>query len=286
MDNIFREQIRTAIALLFTGNFQKFITWLFKKLYNENFTPLNPQKDKGCDGILNNDTIIAIYGPTPERKSILKAFTDKIGEDYDAYKTNWKGNYPNWGVVYNGELTADRLQFLERLHENTLKMDINHLMKEIENRIFPFQRDVAVYLGIQLEFMRNSIIKQVIDDLIRSKNEDIYSQEISSPHDIEEKIKKNYDSTDFKEVKREHEEYYSEITHVYGILKAYDEREISVLKFQILSKFNILEGDFKIKFNELHKLLIDGNEENDYFSFYVRVLLLYLFEICLLGESP
>ena len=105
MESIFETQVKIGIGRLKESNFQEFIDFLFVLKYGQDYQPIKPKTDRGCDGILNGDMILSTYAPQKEN---LNSFKKKIGNDYSEYHKNWGDKYPKWYVVYNGELTSDR----------------------------------------------------------------------------------------------------------------------------------------------------------------------------------
>ncbi len=63
MNPLLRRQFRNAIKLLTDHSFQEFVAFLFSTAHGDSFTVLKQKQDKGSDGILNGDTILAVYGP-------------------------------------------------------------------------------------------------------------------------------------------------------------------------------------------------------------------------------
>jgi len=79
MESILEYQIRTAIEKLKNENFQSFIEYLFLMTHSDKFICVKPKHDDGCDGIINNEKIIAIYAP---ENHDLRLFKSKVNSDY------------------------------------------------------------------------------------------------------------------------------------------------------------------------------------------------------------
>lgn len=282
MDSTFAHQIRTAIDKLKENNFQDFITEFLIKKYGHDFTPIKQKRDKGCDGIIWNRLVIAVYAP---EKNNLTEFKRKIGEDYQKYKTNWSA-YPEWCVIYNGEFTASRVQFINGLEPDIQKWDINHIAESIHELQWVKIRDIAAYLGINEQYYINDVLKNVIDDLLKDSSVQSHQVEIrKKPPYIEDKIELNYDNSDVQDAINEYEVNIPFITELYLVLKTYSDDEISSLKSKVVNEYNKFSGDFKTRLNNLTDDLAERNGKDDVYKSYVRAVLIYFFEICLIGKK-
>ena len=59
---------------------------------------------------------------------------------------------------------------------------------------------------------------------------------------------------------------------------------MAALKNKVITEYGKLSGDFKTRLNNLTAAL-SGNHKNDQqYKYYVRVVLIYMFEICLIGK--
>jgi hypothetical protein len=67
-------------------------------------------------------------------------------------------------------------------------------------------------------------------------------------------------------------------------LKSYDDEEMAALKNKVITEYGKLSGDFKTRLNNLTELLSGNNGNDQQYKYYVRVVLLYMFEICLIGQ--
>ncbi len=286
MDNNLRRRIKDALETRNQISFQQMVNKVFVCRYKNDFTPVKPKWDRGSDGILFNNTILAVYAPTPRIKNIYDEFEKKVRSDFQSYENNWKDSHPNWQIIYNGEFTAKMINLINEICPNVGKCDINHIMRIIEELKFVEYREIAQYLGISVEFISNDIIKQVIDDMIKvSINIDNDLVELKNSPGILEKIKKNYKLSEVDAIRKEHELYHNDIAKLGEVLKAYDSEEITALKHKLYYRFTKLKGDFKIIFNNLFELITEDYTD-DVSKHWVRVILLYYFQDCLLGDAP
>jgi hypothetical protein len=63
MNNVTENAFRIQIDALKEFAFQAFIDKLYTVIYGNNFTVVKQKHDQGCDGILNNETVLAVYAP-------------------------------------------------------------------------------------------------------------------------------------------------------------------------------------------------------------------------------
>ncbi len=282
MDSILTHQIKTAIDRLKENNFQDFLTELLIKKYGTKFTPTKQKRDKGCDGILNGRMVLAAYAP---EKHTLNGFKLKTQEDHKKYMKNWKTNYPEWCLVYNGQFTAEMLQFLDGLDGNVQKWDMNHLLDIIQSIPWPKIREMSNRIGIDEQYIRYDIFKAIIDDLLSHNTTDIQVKIVhKKPLYIEDKIKLNYAKEDIENATKEYEIVLPYLSDLCRVLKIYSDDEKSSLKSNVLTWYRNLSGDFKTRLNNLAEKFSEENKGDDMYRFYVRVVLIYLFEACLIGK--
>jgi len=282
MHPILKDQFKRGITKLTQDNFQKFCEQLFIKRYGQNFEVLKNKKDGGCDGILDKDTIIASYSPEKENKNTFKA---KVKEDYEKYNKNWKERYPNWCFVYNGELTKDRIEIMDTLCNGSKRLDINQILEMVEELIYPRMKELAEYLGLDVQLIYYDILKNVIDDLTKEKNFNTKLQN-EIPAYIVKKVQKNYLPEEVNEAVNEYGELLPEITRLQKVLKEYDDSENLALKTKVKDIYDMLKGNFKEKVRNLVALLSENHKNDDLYIFYTRVAVVYFFERCVVGENP
>lgn len=281
MEGIFEHQIRVAINRLKENNFQDFVDELLIRKYGKNFTCVKNKRDKGCDGIIEGKRIVADYAP---EKHDLKEFKKKAKEDYDKYQTYWQMQYPEWCFVYNGKFTAEMIQFIDGLGLGLGKWDINQIMDDIKGLPWSKIRDIANYLGIDEQYFINDVLKNVVEDLLKGADSEPAAPSSKPPY-IVDKIKLNYDESDVEAALNEYEDILPSLTELKNVLKPYSDKDVASLKNKIVVAYGTLSGDFKTRLNNLTGLLSERNKDDDLYKYYVRVVLIYLFEICLIGKK-
>jgi len=282
MEDIFEHQIKKHIERLKENSFQDFITNLLVMKHGSQFTPIRQKKDKGCDGIIENRTVIAVYAPP---KGGLREFKKKVADDYGLYLANWHSKYPNWCYVYNEPYTAEMIKCFDELDPSIEKWDINHVMNIFRELNWAKKRDMAARLGIDENYFINDILKNVVDDLIRSGAKDTILLKHKRPVYIEDKIELNFDNADIPAALTEYAEALPYLAELKNVLKSYPDGEIASLKSRVIVGFNKLSGDFKTKMNNLNEGLAERNKNDDIYKYYVRVVLIYFFEACLIGKK-
>lgn len=284
MNAILKHMFKSAINSRKEGSFNDFVNELFIKSYGTSFNPVKQKRDKGCDGILKDMVIIAAYAP---QNANLREFKKKTSKDFVSYKNNWQSNYPEWRYVYNGEYTAEMILHLKSLKNDVVRMDINSLLDTVEQLPYSKRRELALSLGIDEQYIVNDIFKAVIEDLFKSaEDSDDTGHVHEAPPYIEDKIKLNFVASDVEDALKGYEcvlEYFSQLKN---ILKSYQSYEISSLKTKLISCYNKLAGDFKTRLNNLADEFAERNKNDDSYVFFVRVALIYFFEICVIGQKP
>ncbi len=281
MDEILKNQFKKRIEVRKESSFQKFCQDLLLKKFGQDFQVVKDKRDKGCDGILNQDTIISIYSPEKEN---LRSFKLKVKEDFEKYQKNWKQNYKKWCFVYNGELTAERIGVLDEASQDCMRWDINQILEMIDALSYYKMDQLAKSLNIDESLIIYNVLKRVIEDLTKDINITI-SDEKAPPY-LPKKVKENYSQSEQEEALKEYEDNLQHILKLQEILKHFDDKHVASLKNKVRTIYNALGGSFKKKMDNLVKILSDDRKEDDLYVFYVRIIALYFFERCVLGKNP
>lgn len=280
MDPILRGMFEQAISQLSQRPFQSFGEKLFLKYYKNRFEVLKDKRDEGCDGIIDNKIIVAMY--SPENYNLAK-FKKKVTGDFESYSVSWKKDYPDWIFVYGGKITAQGRKHLDKYIKTSTPLSIDNLLEMISELNWNEIMDLARELKMNLEIIPYSVLRCIVEDLSKDK----YAENILSEKAIyiEDKIKINFKKNDIDSITEEYEKILPEITKLGKVLAEYSEKDNLALMNKILKNYNLLSGDFKNRMNDLTRILSEAHEEDDMYCFYVRVIVMYLFERCLIGKK-
>ncbi|MEE1962784.1 hypothetical protein V1387_08825 [Allomuricauda taeanensis] len=299
MDKALKANIKELIKSKRGFEFESFISELNLIQYgSDGFQPTRERKDDGAEGlILSTKTIIAAYGPDAfdERK-----FNKKVNDDFEDYLNKWSSDNPNWIMHYNNALAPTQLRVSNDLEKIAIDRGIltNHIsikgidqiMHMIENEFSSIQqRAVAKLLGVPRELIVFDHVRNIIQDLISGHGIEQEVPEYKLEVDIEEKIKLNYTDSDVNHALEEYEDLNADGTlkKIWGILSTFQTEEINILKLRIKREFNNENGSFKEKLNTLTNkyALKYSNDDDDFFNYYIRSLLVYCFEQCMIGKK-
>ncbi len=188
MDNIAKSILKDKISSFNGTYFQDSLDKVFQIIYNDDFTQIKQKRDQGCDGIINNDTIIAAYAP---EKYSLADFKKKVGEDFVKYKKNWCKTHPNWKVVCNLEMTSSMYKFISSLKRDATSLCIDGLVEKIREQ--PWSKIFLIFesLDIPTRYLSNDIFGIVIRDVISNAEKTVNYLNYEKPIYIEEKAKVN-----------------------------------------------------------------------------------------------
>jgi len=284
LSNAFKIQIKSLSGF----GFQEFVVKLFLLKHGaDDFIPLREHKDEGCDGIIKSQgRVIACYGPDNYNE---KSFYKKAKADFDAYKKNWEQQYPNWAFIVNHELSPEQIKTFERLKPGTQLIGIQQILSIIENELNSGKRrKLAKYLNISSDYLVKDFLKEILDDLLQSPStKDELRQLYNKPIYIEEKIKLNFDKKDVQTALEEYKivaEYFSDIEN---LISSYDDDDIDKIKHKFIYDYSQKEGSFKKRLDLLTKFYLEkySSADDDECRFYIRALLLYIFEQCLIGDK-
>ncbi len=284
MDSILRTFFKTAIEGRKDIAFQDVVDSIYSKRFGSQFTSVKQKRDKGCDGIVENKKVLAVYAP---EKANLKNFKKKVDVDFGKYSDNWSATHSEWEYVYNGEFTAQMIQHLDSLKQDCCKVDINALLDMIDDLPHFRRRELAVELSINEQFIINDVLKAVVEDLFKLSEQCIEgSKPHKSPPYIEDKIRLNYDEKDVGDALKEYESVVEHFGELKDILKFYQDFEVGALKTKLIECYGKLSGNFKQRLVVLIEQFAERNKNDDYYVFFVRVVLIYFFESCVIGKRP
>lgn len=286
METVLKNAIKKQIEELKGIEFQSFIDKLYIKFYGDKFVPVKPKRDKGNDGILHGNTVLAVYSP---EKYELNKFKTKIENDYEIYAENWANKYPNWQVIFNGEWTAGMVEFVEALKSDSQKVGIKHILEKIDGLNWGKRREIADDLGVDDQFLIYDILTKVIDDLLKRGDDNSTNKLENIPGKvkyIKEKIELNYSSVDIEAATDEYADCLRLFNRIKDIVQGYDDDDKGALKNKIRSGYNRFpSGNFKDKLERLTELYAERHKNDDLYKFHVKVVLIYFFEQCLIGEK-
>ncbi len=281
MNSVTENAFKAQIASLTDTAFQAFINKLYTVVYGNNFTVVKQKWDKGSDGILNNETVLAVYAP---EKYEFGKFKRKISGDFNHYSENWADMYPQWQVVYNGEFTASIIQVIDNLKSDAQKLGLPNLIEMIAELRWSQIQEIAEYLNLDTRFIIFDVIDEIVKDLLKAEPVPAGDFDFTKLTDLGEKIELNFKREDVETAKAECVDYLKYFPLVADVISGY-EREEDVLKNRVRTDFARLTGDFKTKLDNLTDIYTQNRSNDDYYKLFVRILLLYLFEQCLIGRS-
>lgn len=282
--NSFKVQIKN----LYKYDFQDFITKLFMLRYGaENYIPPRDIKDKGADGIIvNKETIIACYGP---EKIEQKRYLNKIDSDFKSYIDNWQSNYKNWMFVTNNDIPAWAIQKINTIKKDTNQIGLKNILQFIEELSSFNKRELGKYLNIETELFAIDYLNEIIEDLIKEISFTDKNTEYKQHIYFSDKVKLNYAQEDIDGIFQEYDLYFENrvFAEIESLLFGYEDEDKNKLKIRIISDFNNKSGNFKSRVQQLSEKYLDkySNENDDEFRYYIRAVLIYLFEQCLIGAK-
>lgn len=284
MDNL-TYQIRTAIEKQKGDRFQDFVTYLLTEKFGKKFEPNHRHKDKGSDGFINNTIALSVYAPD---NAVYLSFIKKIEMDYKKYKMNWKESYPKWCLIYNGEFTGQMRQFIISIDPMAQTVDINGLLSCLKKIPWPTRRDIMISsLEMDESLLSNDILKHVIEDLLSFESPYDFATSRQPPLYIEDKVNLNFEADEAEAILDEYKEKLPDVAKMNNIvLKPYKDKDIDFLKDKVRYEYRIAKAcskDFASSLDVMRNTLAGSNKSDDAYLYYLRVVLIYFFEACLIG---
>lgn len=284
MNSPLKNRFQIQIKSLMGFQFEEFVKELFLLKYGAiDFIPTRPVRDKGCDGLIKSEGIvIACYAPEQYDKN---EFVKKADSDFEQYEKHWENNYPKWRVIVNHELSPDQTQKVISLKGTSELLGLSQIINIVEDLNAYQRRKLAQYLNIENEFFSQDYISEVLEDLFKDTQTSDQSVPYSKPTYIEEKVKLNYGQEDIDSALAEYETLYEYFILIRDLIQAYDDGEKDRIKLRIINDYQSKNGSFKDKLNQITELYLAkySHENDDDYLFYIRAILLYHFEQCLIG---
>lgn len=284
MDNILREVLKVKIRGLKATAFQDALDRINLCIYGDKgFQRVKQKHDGGSDGIINGETILAVYAP---EKYNLSDFKKKIGDDFKSYTKNWASTHSKWIVVTNLEATAQMIKFVNDLKAGVSVLCIEGLLQKIAKQTWTVKTAIFRALDIPDHYLSNDVISTVIEDLIQISNQDEPFEPYQKPVYIQDKIELNASVEHVGTFMDEYEESLVVFPIISTVIKSRSQASIAAIRSKIRSTYTSLSGSFEQKFNELVDIMCQGKSQDDYYSHNMRIVMVYFFEQCLFGKKP
>jgi len=288
MNSPLQNSFRLQIQSLSMFDFQDFITKLFMFRYGvENYIPPRKIRDKGADGIIvNKNTIVACYGPKKINKN---RYLDKIEGDFKSYSDNWESDYKNWMFVTNNDIPEWGISKINKLKKNSSQIGLENILQIVDELPSYQRRELGNYLNIGNELFAQDYLKEIIEDLIKGASftdENVkYKQRIKFP----EKVSLNFKQEDINNILQEYDSYIENgvFNDIRSLLLGYEDEDFEKLKTRIKYDYTNKSGDFKSRLQQLTEKYLGkySSENDDDYLHYIRAVLIYLFEQCLIGSK-
>ncbi|MNR07962.1 hypothetical protein D3C85_1240960 [compost metagenome] len=189
-------------------------------------------------------------------------------------------------MLVNHDVAPEQLTIIDNLDGNTSIKGLKQILSIIENLPRTKLRKLAKFLEID-SFIIQDYIRDILNDLLT--NSDLKEEIILYRHAlyVPKKIGINYNEEDVDGALSEFLEISQNFSFVENILAGYEDDEKGKIKFRVIEDFNKLSGSFKEKLNNLTNQYTEkyGSVSDDDYRFYVKTILLYMFEQCLIGKK-
>jgi len=288
MDDPLRNIFRTQIESLHLFDFQDFITKLFMFRYGaENYIPPRKMKDKGVDGIIiDKNTIVACYGPEKIDKN---KYLKKIEDDFKLYSENWQLNYKNWMFVTNNNIPEWGISKINSLKKDSIQIGLENILQFIDELPNYKKGKLGNYLNIDKTYFARDYLKEIIEDLLRGALFTYENVEYKQQIYFLDKINLNFEKEDINNILKEYDSYFENgvFNEISSLLFGYEDEDFEKLKHSINYDYSNKSGDFKSRLQQLTEnyLIKYSSENDDDYLYYIRAVLIYLFEQCMIGEK-
>ncbi|MFC1508892.1 hypothetical protein ACFL60_04290 [Candidatus Omnitrophota bacterium] len=261
--------------------------YLFK--YGANgFLPPRKVQDVGSDGIiLSEKRVVACYGPKDYK---LKRFFDKAEDDYKSYTKNLQLQYPNWSFISNLDVPQEAITKIHNeICQDAPILGIKNILVIIFELPASQRRHLGEYLNIETDYFAKDYLSEILYELLKrsefTKNNIPYKDVIYIP----EKFKLNYSFEDIEEALNEYNLFLEDgvFKSIENTLQGYEDEEQTRIKHKIIYDYNNASGLFKLRLKILTENYLSqySSLNDDDYLFYIRAVLIYFFEQCLIGKK-
>jgi len=282
--------ISNTLRNTFETEFNKLIDNIFHIVYGENYKSIKQKRDLGSDGIIEPEKVsIACYAP---ESYDAKKFKKKIREDYEKFRENYAKLGYLFRFITNIKLLGSIITYFKELCPDGDIWGLEEIISFIKKQPPKIRRYVLIdVFNIPEEFIRYDIIEEIIYE-IDKLNETLDNTTViaySPPTGLLKKIEINFKNGNFREyLIRLIEESYPEYGFFLNeIFKSMEPEEISTLKTKVLNRTATLYLE-KESFEEVFSALIDDFSskypDDDEYRKHVIMLLIYIFEQCIIGR--
>jgi hypothetical protein len=176
-------------------------------------------------------------------------------------------------------------QFARSLKRDVELLGLQHLLELINRQYWGRIRKLADYLRIEQEYLVLDIFDEIVRDLLRKPPSEIGPPDYTQPVYIKEKIPLNFTGEDIENIKDEYQDSLKDFNNLKTIMKEYSDHQLSALKTRVRLDIEKFSGTFKKKLDHLTEYYSEKYKHDDLYKSFVRVLLIYLFEQCILGKK-
>lgn len=281
LKNVFEVQIKSLRGF----GFQDFVNELFlMKLGEGDFIPPRKVKDKGCDGIIISERrVLACYAP---QKYDYKVFRDKINSDFESYRENWEAEYPNWMFITNQDVSPDQVKEVDALKKRAAIFGVKNIISVIEGLDSYKRRKLGKYLRIDQDYFTQDYLREILEDLLKETDISEQSVHYSKAPYMPDKIELNYEREDIEGAFQEYDILVDHFPRILEIIQGYEDKEIDKIKLKIITDFNKKPGAFKERLEQQTEQYLEKySPKDDNYLFFIRAILIYHFEQCLIGSK-
>ncbi len=294
MNNTLKAVIDAKIIGKFGTDFQHLFQFVLKQKYGNLIQTLADSSDLGADCILKRndgsvEKIYAVYAPESTKYN-LSLFKTKFTDDYNTFKKKWGSHEIQWVPVCNRKITGEAFQFLTNLAHPREIYDIKKI-KDLIFETFDYSQIIKLtkYLDIDSKFVDYNVLDIIISDIISFKiniSNDDFNQ---IPPKLMDKIKENFEET-YWEAKTKYfkQEYFNSIYIFKDYFEKLNSNDQRVLKSKFQSTYEkyIKNPNFDTLIRNILNLLGQSHLNDDYYMYWLKIIIHYMFEICIIGRDP
>lgn len=284
-----KDILKSKIDHLYGIQFNNKIDEMFSIIYGQNYKSIKQKRDLGSDGIIEiKEVCLACYAPEKYNK---RKFEKKVDEDFSKYEEHYMNLGYKWRYITNQKLRGSMVTYIKNKDERVDIWGIDELINYILGLPPSVRRKIlSEVFCLSPELIVFDFIEEVIEAILSLKEESpIYSPHYGLPKDTIKKIEKNFEGEDIEIVKRKFNYFYAErVGYLQKVLESFDNDYISNIKMTVLREYQNLDGNlnFKKKFGQLINRFSSKYPKDQEYKNYVELILLYLFEQCLIGVKP
>lgn len=191
--------------------------------------------------------------------------------------------------VTNNDIPEYAIKKINALKSDATQIGIKNILQFIDELPSLQKRALGKYLNIDKDLFARDYLKELIEDLIKDSEFTTENVDYKTQIYFPDKVSLNFKQEDINKVLDEYDSYFENgiFNVIGGLLFGYEDEDFEKLKHKIKYDYTNESGSFKKRLKKLTEKYLNkyASDSDDEYLYYLRAILLYLFEQCIIGDK-